>query len=152
MFEIQFDPDPACALFGLTWKKSRALLRNEAYAARAFTTLLSRRLIPLKWKQHDPLTFFSPGQRCSVLHKAISKSHLKPFVKIWRTFVDFYDSLLEPLEEAGSIHKCPITVASIPTLSSSLLFLFLLPFVWMINLLLFDYLSIFFPPSPKCTQ
>lgn len=52
--EIQFDPDPVCALFSLTSYESRTSLPNKAHVIMAFTTLLARRFILLRWKQQAP--------------------------------------------------------------------------------------------------
>lgn len=57
MFGTQLDPDPICALFGLTPEKSRAVLPAKAYVVIAFTTLLARRLILFRWKQQAPPSF-----------------------------------------------------------------------------------------------
>lgn len=71
MFEIQFDPDPARALFGLTWKKSRALFLNEAYVVRAFHYTPFKTFDPFKMEAaRSSDLFFHRGQRRYVFHKA----------------------------------------------------------------------------------
>lgn len=57
MFGIQFDPNPVCALFGLIPVEYKHILPNKAYIVIAFSTLLARRLIQLKWKQQAPPSF-----------------------------------------------------------------------------------------------
>lgn len=57
MLGTRLDPDPICALFGVTAEESRAVLPTKAYVIIAFTTLLARRLIFFKWKQHTPPSF-----------------------------------------------------------------------------------------------
>ncbi|KAF3844638.1 hypothetical protein F7725_007801 [Dissostichus mawsoni] len=57
MFKTCVEPDPVCALFGLAPKVTCASLPNSAHVVIAFSTLLARRLILLKWKQHSPPSF-----------------------------------------------------------------------------------------------
>lgn len=104
MFGTRFDPDPICALFGLTSKESRALLPIKASVVIAFTTLLARRLILLRWKQRAPpsfshwikdLMYFLKLEKTKYTLKGSSQT----FTKIWRPFLDFFDSLQEPLDK-----------------------------------------------------
>lgn len=57
LFGTQLDPDPICAHFGLTPEESQAALPTKAYVIIAFTTLLVRRLILLRWEQHASSSF-----------------------------------------------------------------------------------------------
>ena len=102
MFGTRFDPNPVCALFGLTLVESRDSLLNKAYVVIAFTTLLARRLILLNWKQRTPSSFSKWIK--DVLYflqlekkKYTLKGSEQAFVKVWRP-LDFFDSLLEPLD------------------------------------------------------
>ena len=57
MFGTQLDPDPICALFGLTPGETQIVLPAKAQVVIAFTTLHARRLILFRWKQQAPLSF-----------------------------------------------------------------------------------------------
>lgn len=83
--------------------ESRDLLPNKAYVVIAFSTLLARRLILLKWKQQAPPSFTQWIK--DVLYflkleqiKCTLKASSQTFVKIWRPFLNYYDSLQEPLD------------------------------------------------------
>lgn len=103
MFGTQFNPNPISAVFGLIPEECRDLLPNKAYVIIAFSTLLARRLILLKWKQQAPPSFvhwikevlyFLKLERI----KYTIKGSTQAFVKTWRPFWDYYDSLQEPLD------------------------------------------------------
>lgn len=103
MFGTRLDPDPVSALFGLTSKESLAVLPTKAHVVIAFTSLLARRLILFKWKQNTPPSFshwvkdvmyFLHLEKIKYTLKGTSQS----FLKIWRPFLDYYDSLQGPLD------------------------------------------------------
>lgn len=54
VFGTRLDSNPNCFRFGLTSEESRAYLPAKAHVVIALTTLLARRLILFKWKQHTP--------------------------------------------------------------------------------------------------
>ena len=103
MFGSRLDPDPICALFGVMSEESRAALPTKAHVVIAFTTLLARRLILFKWKQRTPPSFshwvkdvmyFLKLEKIKYTLKGSSQS----FLKVWRPFLAYYDSLQEPLD------------------------------------------------------
>ena len=104
MFTTQFDPDPTCAFFGLAPEEFCARLPSGANVIIAFTTLLARRLILLRWKQRAPPSFshwvkdvmyFLTLEKIKYTLRASSQT----FDKVWRPFLDYYDSLQEPLDK-----------------------------------------------------
>ena len=81
---------------------SRHILPSKAYVVIAFTTLLARCLILFKWKQQTPPSFSKWIQDIFFFLKLEKikytlKGSAQTFVKVWRPFLDFYDSLQEPL-------------------------------------------------------
>lgn len=104
MFKTRIEPDPLCALFGLAPKVTCASLPNSAQVVIAFSTLLARRLILLKWKQHSPPSFsqwvkdvmyFLQLEKIKFLLRGSSNT----FIRTWKPFLDFYDSLQDPLDK-----------------------------------------------------
>lgn len=66
----------------------------------AFITLLARRLILFKWKQHTEPSFSHWVKDVMYILKVEKKKyqrHSQRILKIWRPFLD-YDSLYEPLD------------------------------------------------------
>lgn len=103
MFGTRLDPDPISALFGVVSEESRAVLPLKAHVVIAFTTLLARRLILFKWKQNTPPSFthwvkdvmyFLHLEKIKYTLRGSSQS----FLKIWRPFLDYYDTLQVPLD------------------------------------------------------
>lgn len=101
MFGTRLDPNPNCALFGLTSKQSRAFLPAKAHVVIALTTLLARRLILFKWKQHTPPSFshwvkdvmyFLKLEKIKYTLKGSSQT----FFKVWKPFLEYYDSAGTP--------------------------------------------------------
>ncbi|KAF3845137.1 hypothetical protein F7725_008300 [Dissostichus mawsoni] len=81
-----------------------ASLPNSAQVVIAFSTLLARRLILLKWKQHSPPSFsqwvkdvmyFLQLEKIKFLLRGSSNT----FIRTWKPFLDFYDSLQDPLDK-----------------------------------------------------
>lgn len=103
MFGTRLDPNPTCALFVVTPEESRAVLPAKAHVVIALTTLLARRLILFKWKQHTPPSFshwikdvmyFLKLEKIKYTLKGSSQT----FLKVWRPFLDYYESIQEPLD------------------------------------------------------
>ncbi len=90
-FNIDIDTDPLLAIFGLTVDVNISVTVQKALA---FTTLLARRLILLKWKHVSPPSFdtwLKEVFTCIKLEKIrlTLTGSLKTFDKVWRPFLDY---------------------------------------------------------------
>ncbi len=90
-FNIDIDTDPLLAIFGLTVDVNISVMVQKALA---FTTLLARCLILLKWKHVSPPSFdtwLKEVFTCIKLEKIrlTLTGSLKTFDKVWRPFLDY---------------------------------------------------------------
>ncbi len=84
-----FDTDPLLAIFGLTVDVNISVTVQKALA---FTTLLARRLIVLKWKHVSPPSFDTWLKEVFTIKlenmRLSLTGSLKTFDKVWRPFLD----------------------------------------------------------------
>lgn len=102
MFQKDIAPSPICALFGLIPETHS--LKDKAPTIIAFTSLIARRLILLSWKEKTPPNFTRWIR--DVMHflqfekiRYTLKGSLQNFKKIWTPFLEYYESLQEPLNK-----------------------------------------------------
>ncbi len=85
-----FDTDPLLAIFGLTVDNNISVTVQKALA---FTTLLARRLILLKWKHVSPPSFDTWLKEVFTIKleniRLSLTGSLKTFDKVWRPFLDY---------------------------------------------------------------
>lgn len=99
---VKLDPNPLMSLFGITPEGMQ--LPVGGHKVVAFTTLLARRLILLRWKDAAPPSV-SHWIRDVLFNLKLEKiwytlrGSEKKFIQVWRSFLTFFDKPSTQIQE-----------------------------------------------------